>query len=104
MIRRTPDGLDPVQHRWASRNAVGVAVLSTVLIGAGTAHGHASTASPDITGYRYAFQGRGNLRPRRCRLLVHHSRHRRRRDDHHHVRRPTAVRRQDIPIPEGSPA
>ena len=36
-------------------SATGVAVLSTVLISAGTAHGHASTSSPDITGYRFDF-------------------------------------------------
>ena len=37
------------------RKYVHLAVLSTVLISAGTAHGHASTSSPDITGYRFAF-------------------------------------------------
>ena len=36
-------------------SATGVAVLSTVLIGVGSAHGSASTSAPDITAYRFAF-------------------------------------------------
>ena len=36
-------------------SAIGVAVLSTVLISVGTTHGHGSTVAPDISGYRFAF-------------------------------------------------
>ncbi len=85
-------------------SATGVAVLSTVLISAGTAHGHASTSSPDITGYRFAFLVAAifALAAAAFSLTIHDS------DAAEtivrRVRRPAAVRRQEIPVPEGSPA
>ena len=85
-------------------SATGVAVLSTVLISAGTTHGNASTASPDITGYRFAFLAAAifALAAAAFSLTIHDS------DAAativRRVRRPAAVRRQEIPVPEGSPA
>jgi len=85
-------------------SATGVAVLSTVLISAGTAHGHASTSSPDITGYRLAFLVAAifALAAAAFSLTIHDT------DAAEtivrRVRRPTAERRREIPIPEGSPA
>ena len=86
-------------------SATGVAVLSTVLISAGTAHGHGGTSSPDITGYRFAFLAAAIFALARGRLLAHHPRQRRGGD--HRPARPAARRRSgatQIPVPEGSPA
>jgi apolipoprotein N-acyltransferase len=85
-------------------SATGVAVLSTVLISAGTAHGNASTTSPDITGYRFAFLVAAifALAAAAFSLTIHDG------DAAEtivrRVRRPSAVRRAPMPVPEGSPA
>jgi MFS family permease len=85
-------------------SATGVAVLSTVLIGAGTAHGTSGTSSPDISGYRFAFLTAAifALGAAAFSLTIHDG------DAAEtivrRVRRPATVRRTEMPIPEGSPA
>jgi sugar phosphate permease len=85
-------------------SAVGVAVLSTVLIGAGTAHGTGGRTSPDISGYRFAFLTAAvfALAGAAFSLTIHDS------DAAEtivrRVRRPARVPRPEIPVPEGSPA
>ena len=85
-------------------SATGVAVLSTVLISVGTAHGHGGTVSPDISGYRFAFLTAAifALAAAGFSLTIH--------DDDaaetivRRVRRDAPARRAEIPVPEGSPA
>jgi Major Facilitator Superfamily len=85
-------------------SATGVAVLSTVLIGAGAAHGAGGTSSPDISGYRFAFLTAAifALAAAAFSLTIHDS------DAAEtivrRVRRPAPVPRAEIPVPEGSPA
>jgi hypothetical protein len=85
-------------------SAVGVAVLSTVLIGVGTAHGTSGTASPDISGYRVAFLTAAifALAAAGFSLTIHDS------DAAEtivrRVRRPASAPQAGIPVPEGSPA
>ena len=85
-------------------SATGVAVLSTVLIAAGTAHGTGGTSSPDITGYRFAFLTAAifALAAAAFSFTIHDS------DAAEtivrRVRRATPVPRTGIPVPEGSPA
>jgi MFS family permease len=85
-------------------SAIGVAVLSTVLISAGTANGSASTSSPDISGYRFAFLTAAifALGAAAFSLTIHDG------DAAEtivrRVRRPTASQRTQLPVPEGSPA
>ena len=85
-------------------SAIGVAVLSTVLISAGTAHGSASTSTPDISGYRFAFLTAAifALAAAAFSLTIHDS------DAAEtivrRVRRPTASQRTSLPVPEGTPA
>jgi uncharacterized membrane-anchored protein len=85
-------------------SATGVAVLSTVLISAGTAHGTSGTSSPDISGYRFAFLTAAvfALGAAAFSLTIHDS------DAAativRRVRRPAAVRHTQMPVPEGSPA
>ena len=85
-------------------SAIGVAILSTVLISVGTAHAHGSTVSPDISGYRFAFLTAAifALAAAGFSLTIHDS------DAAEtivrRVRRRAPARRADIPVPEGSPA
>jgi MFS family permease len=85
-------------------SATGVAILSTVLIGAGTAHGSASTSTPDISGYRFAFLTAAifALAAAAFSLTIHDA------DAAEtivrRVRRAASARRTEMPVPEGSPA
>ncbi|HEX4433524.1 MAG TPA: MDR family MFS transporter [Acidimicrobiales bacterium] len=85
-------------------SATGVAVLSTVLISAGTAHGSGGTSSPDISGYRFAFLTAAvfALGAAAFSLTIHDG------DAAativRRVRHPATVRRTEVPVPEGSPA
>ena len=85
-------------------SAIGVAVLSTVLISVGTAHAHGSTVSPDISGYRFAFLTAAifALAAAGFSLTIHDS------DAAEtivrRVRRRAPRRQAAIPVPEGSPA
>jgi hypothetical protein len=85
-------------------SATGVAVLSTVLISAGTARGTGGTSSPDISGYRLAFLAAAifALAAAAFSLTIHDG------DAAEtivrRVRRSAAVPRAEIPVPEGSPA
>jgi hypothetical protein len=73
------------------------------LISAGATHGNPNT-SPDITGYRFAFLAAAifALAAAAFSFTIHDS------DAAativRRVRRPAAVRRPQIPVPEGSPA
>jgi MFS family permease len=85
-------------------SAIGVAVLSTVLISVGTAHSHGSSVSPDISGYRFAFLTAAifALAAAGFSLTIHDG------DAAEtivrRVRRGAPARRAEIPVPEGSPA
>ena len=86
-------------------SATGVAVLSTVLIGVGSAQAGGSTAAPDITAYHFAFLTAAvfALAAAAFSLTIHDS------DAAETIvrrvrRRPTPIPRAEIPVPEGSPA
>ena len=86
-------------------SATGVAVLSTVLIGVGSAHGTGATASPDITAYHFAFLTAAvfALAAAAFSLTIHDA------DAAETIvrrarRRPASVQRSQVPVPEGSPA
>ena len=84
-------------------SAVGVAVLSTVLIGVGSAQATGGTAAPDMTAYHAAFFTAAVFALAGRRLLPHHPRQRRGGDDRAAPAGPPAPR-QRVPVPEGSPA
>ena len=69
-------GLDPVQHERQVGSAVGVAMLSTVLIGVGSASGSGATAEPDLSGYHAAFYAAMvfALAAALCSLTIHDAR------------------------------
>ncbi len=86
-------------------SATGVAVLSTVLIGVGSAQAGGSTAAPDITAYHFAFLTAAvfALAAAAFSLTIHDS------DAAETIvrrvrRRPAPIARAEIPVPEGSPA
>ncbi len=86
-------------------SATGVAVLSTVLIGVGSAQAGGRTAPPDIRAYHFAFLTAAvfALAAAAFSLTIHDS------DAAETIvrrvrRRPTPIPRAEIPVPEGSPA
>ncbi len=86
-------------------SATGVAILSTVLIGVGSAQASGSGSAPDMTAYHFAFFTAAifALAAVGFSLTIHDS------DAAETIvrrvrRRPAPVRHAEIPVPEGSPA